>query len=248
MTLPPVRDDGIERKAISVEAQLAFYIVVTAYTAFMALVGGAVLARYLLPVVPLMIIVFVSTLRRRLRHWCWAFGFTIAAFIAALFINPPYGFSMEDNLAYRDYIVLHQHAEEFLEARYPTSSVLTAWPASDELTRPYLGYVTRPVQVVRIENFTVEQLMSAVDARDQFNVAFVFSTKYLPRRSIFDRWQLWQEWKTRFFDFHRDVPPQAAAQMLGGKLVFIESRKGQWVGVIEIQRDYEAKLVPASHE
>ena len=69
--------------------------------------------------------------------------------------------------AYRDYIRLHQHAEEFLEARYPMARVLTAWPASDELTRPYLGYVTRPMRVVRIENFSVEQLMSAADVRSQ---------------------------------------------------------------------------------
>jgi hypothetical protein len=245
MSFRPVRDGEMERQAISIEAQFAFYVVVAAYAAFMAFVGGAVLARYLLPAVPLLVIVFVSTLRRRFRHWQWAIAFTAFAFIAALFINPPYGFSLEDNLAYRDYIVLHQHAEDFLEARYPMSRVLTAWPGSDELTRPYLGYVTRPVQVVRIENFTVEQLMSAADARSGYDVAFVFSTKYQPRTSLFDRWQLWQEWKARFFDYHRDLPPQAAAQILGGQLVYSENRQGQWVGVIEIQRNYEAALPQA---
>ena len=86
-------------------------------------------------------------------------------FVLGWFINPPYGFAPEDNLAYRDYIQLHQRAEEFLEARYPMARVLTAWPASDELTRPYLGYVTRPMQVVRIEHFAIEQLMSAADLR-----------------------------------------------------------------------------------
>ena len=69
---------------------------------------------------------------------------------------------------------LHQHAEDFLEARYPMARVLTAWPASDELTRPFLGYVTRPMQVVRIENFALEEVMGAADARDQFEVALVF--------------------------------------------------------------------------
>ena len=241
----PVRDGDVERRAISIEAQFVFYVVVAAYGIFMAFVGGAVLARYLLPAVPLVIIVFVSTLRRRFRYWHWAIAFTVLAFLAGLFINPPYGFSLEDNLAYRDYIVLHQHAEDFLEARYPMSRVLTAWPGSDELTRPYLGYVTRPVQVVRLENFTAEQLMSAADARSRYDVAFVFSTKYQPRRSIFDGWQRWQEWKARFFDYHRDLPPQAAAQILGGQVVYSEDRQGQWVGVIEIQRNYEAALHPA---
>jgi hypothetical protein len=242
MSFPPVSDDGVERNPVSHDAQFAFYVVIAAYAVFMALVGGAVLARYLLPVVPLVIIVFVSTLRRRFRRWRWAIGFVVIAFVAALFINPPYGFSPEDNLAYRDYVVLHQHAEDFLEARYPMARVLTAWPASDELTRPYLGYVTRPVQVVRIENFTAEQLMSAADARSAYDLAFVFSIKYQPRQSFFDRWQRWQEWKARFFDYHRDLPPQAAAQILGGQLVYSESRQGQWVGVIEIQRNYDAHL------
>ena len=150
-------------------------------------------------------------------------------FVSGWFINPPYGFAPEDNLAYRDYIRLHQRAEEFLEARYPMARVLTAWPASDELTRPYLGYVTRPMQVVRIEHFAAEQLMSAADlhssgASPDFEVALVFSTKYEPAHPLLEHWRLWQEWKTRFFDYHRDVPPAAAAQILGGNLVYSETR------------------------
>ena len=41
------------------------------------------------------------------------------AFVAGLFSNPPYGFSLEDNLAYRDYIVMHAEASRFLAMRYP---------------------------------------------------------------------------------------------------------------------------------
>jgi len=111
-----------------------------------------VLARYMLPVVPLVIVVFVSTLWRRVEMWRWVIAFVVLGFIGGLFINPPYTFSLEDNLAYRDYIQLHHDAEHFLEARYPTSNVLTAWPASDELTRPFLGYISRPVRIIRIED------------------------------------------------------------------------------------------------
>ena len=38
------------------------------------------------------------------------------------------------------------------------------------------------------------------------------------------------------FDYHRDVPPEVAAQILGGKVVYSESRKGQWIAVIEMER------------
>jgi hypothetical protein len=238
--LPPLHDNGEERQRISLDVQFSFLAVIAAYLITMAVVGGAVLARYMLPVVPLVIILFVSTLRRRVRLWRGVVTLVALAFVAALFINPPYGFSIEDNLAYRDYILLHERAENFVEARYPTACVLTAWPASDELARPYLGYVTRPMRVFRIEDFTVEQVMAASDLRSNFDVALIFSTKYVPAHPWFDRWRSWQRWKTQFFGFHRDVPPAAAAQLLGGRLVYDETRGGQWIGVIEMERVEEA--------
>jgi len=252
MLLPPVKDDartgalgcrversstGVERQRIAIPVQMIFFVIIAVYVIAMALIGGAVLARYMLPAVPLVIILAVSTLRRRLRYWPAAIAAVAVAFVAAWFWNPPYGFAPEDNLAYRDYTVLHEDAERFLEARYPMARALTAWPASDELTRPWLGYVTRPVQVVRIEDFSLEQVLSAAEFRQHFEVALVFSTKYDPAHPLLARWTTWTNWKRRFFGYHRDLPPQAAAQILGGRIVFSEERKGQWVAVIEMERE-----------
>ncbi len=167
MWRPALRDQEKERPRIAFDVQFVFLAVVTAYVIAMAVIGGAVLARYMLPVVPLVIVVFVSTLWRRVEMWHWVVAFVVLGFIGGLFINPPYTFSLEDNLAYRDYIQLHQHAEHFLEAHYPASTVLTAWPASDELTRPFLGYVSHPARIIRIEDFRLKQLMSAADAQTQ---------------------------------------------------------------------------------
>jgi hypothetical protein len=242
MGFPALRDHGEERQRISPDVQFAFLAVITAYVVAMAVVGGAVLDRYMLPVVPLVIIVCVSTLRRRVRMWRGLVAFAALAFLAALFVNPPYGFSLEDNLAYRDYILLHQHAEDFVEARYPMARVLTAWPASDELTRPYLGYVTRPMRVFRIEDFSVEQVSAVSELRSNFEVALVFSTKYQPAHPWFGTWRRWQQWKTQFFGYHRDLPPAAAAQVLGGRLVYNDIRHGQWVGVIEIEQVEQAQI------
>jgi hypothetical protein len=237
MQFPPLRDGDIERRRIEIPVQFVFLVVIATYVVAMALIGGAVLARYMLPAVPLVVILAVSTLRRRLRCWPAVAGLTAAAFVLAWFWNPPYGFSPEDNLAYRDYIVLHQDTERFLEARYPTAHVLTAWPASDELARPWLGYTTRPLQVVRIEDFSLEQVLSAAEFRSHFEVALVFSTKYEPAHSLLDRWETWIDLKRRFFGFHRDLPPAAVAQILGGRVVFAQERKGQWVSVIEVERE-----------
>jgi hypothetical protein len=247
MWLPPLQVQRGERPRIAVDQQLAMLSVIGAYLLVMAVVGGAELARYMLPAVPLVILVCVSTVWRRVRLWRAVLAIVALLFVAAWFFNPPYGFAPEDNLAYRDYIQLHQHAEQFLEARYPMAQVLTAWPASDELRHPYLGYITRPLRVVRIENFTAEQVMSAADARANnagadFEVALVFSTKYEPAHSLVESWSRWQELKTRFFDYHRDVPAAVAAQILNGKLVYSENRKGQWVAVIEMERIVDAEL------
>lgn len=239
---PPSRDANSERPKIALNVQLTFLAVILAHVLAMAIIGGAVLARYMLPVVPLVIMIWVSTLWRRVRLWRAVLAIVVLAFVIGLFVNPPYGFSFEDNLAYRDYILLHQRAEQFVEARYPMARVLTAWPASDELTHPYLGYVSRPMRVVRIEDFTGEQLVAAAQARSAFDVALVFSTKYEPPHPWFEHWRAWQSWKARFFGYHRDLPPTAAAEIIGGKLVYMETRDGQWAAVVEIEQVVEADL------
>lgn len=241
MMFRPLTDKNGERTRIAPPVQFTFLWIVVVYLIALSLIGGAVLARYMLPVVPLIILVCVSTIWRRLPAWKPILGVVGLAFISALFINPPYGFSIEDNLAYRDYIRLHERAEAFLEQRFPNAHVLTAWPASDELTRPYLGYVRKPMLVIRIDDFSAEQILSATDVRSGFDVALVFSTKYQPH-SIFDRWYLWQEWKTRYFDFHVDITPEAASSILGGDLIYVQRLRGQWIGIIELRRIEEARL------
>jgi len=240
MWLPPRSDQSGERPRIALSIQCLFAAVILAYILAMAILGGAVLARYMLPAVPLVMILCVSTIWRRVRYWRLVVAIVVFSFVTALLINPPYGFSLEDNLAYRDYILLHQRAEHFVETRYPEARVLTAWPASDELTHPDLGYVGRPVRVLRIENFTADHLLSAAEFRGSFEIALVFSTKYLPAHPWFDRWPAWQRWKTEYFGYHRDVPPAVASQILGGQLVYSEQRDGQWVAIIEMEAIREA--------
>ena len=240
MTRPPLRDGQVERPRIVIPVQAVFGVLSLTYIVALAIVGGAVLARYLLTIVPFVILVAISTVWRRIQLWWVLAGIVCAAFLVAWFSNPPYGFAPEDNLAYRDYVVLHQQAESFLESNYPQARVLTAWPASDELTRPYLGYVAQPMRVVRIENFSAEAVTAAAQAHQQgnaaFDVALVFSTKYEPAYRLLGNGPAWQKLKARFFGFHRDLPPEFAARLLGGRVVFSKRRTGQWAAVIEMER------------
>ena len=242
MLRPPQKTNAGARPRISFWMQAAFLSVLLAYLVFMSAVGGAVLARYMLPVVPLVILALVSTLWRRVRYWKLIVGAVAAAFVAGLFSNPPYGFTLEDNLAYRDYIVMHAEASRFLAMRYPGERVLTAWPASDELTRPWLGYVnanaSQPFRILRVEDFSVSQIDLAARARDRFDVALVFSTKYQPRHPLLgiENWDAWRRIKEKFFGYHRDLLPEDIAQRLGGTITYRKELNGQWVAVIAVER------------
>ena len=239
MFRPPQSDGGVPRQRIAEWKLAAFAAVLLAYLFFMSAVGGAELARYLLPVVPLVILAWVSTLWRRVRYWTFVVGAVAAAFVAGLFINPPYGFSLEDNLAYRDYVVMHAQAASFLVLTNPNASVLTAWPASDELTRPWLGYTAQPFHVLRLEDFSAPQIELASLARGRYDVALVFSTKYQPSHPLLENWMAWQHLKERFFGYHHDLSPEEIAQRLGGKIIFQKKASGQWAAVISFAKNEE---------
>jgi hypothetical protein len=119
----------------------------------------------------------------------------------------------------------------------PETRVLTAWPATDELSKPELGYVTKPVPVVAIGNFSGAEIEKAAEMRDDYSAALVFSTKYDPPRLWLGlgRWN--EKFDERYFDFHRDMPPGLIARVLGGQVVWGEERKGQWVAVLQLSRE-----------
>ena len=242
MRRPPITENGLARARIAPWIQAAFLSVLLAYLGFMSLVGGAGLARYMLPVAPLVMLVWISTLWRRVRYWSAVVAAVMIVFVTGLFTNPPYGFSLEDNLVYRDFVVMHVEASRFLAMRYPGARVITAWPASDELTQPYLGYVAQPFPVVRLEDFTPAEIARAAAAYRQFDVAFVFSTKFQPAHPMVENWEAWQKVKARFFGYHRDLSPEEIASRLGGKILFRKERQGLWIAVIGTERAENARV------
>ena len=237
MMLPPLEEqDGSPRPRINIPDQQQIYIVLAANLVFFSVVGGALLTRYLLPLYPLVLLLCVNTLRRRVRYWPALIALTAAAFIAGLFVNPPYRFAPEDNLAYTDVITLHQQAIGDLLQRYPQAIVLTAWPATDELTKPELGYVNQPLQVVAIDNFSLAEIQKAAQSKDPYTAAFVFSTKYDPKNVPLRLGLGNESVDTRYFDFHRDLPPEAIAHLLGGAIAWRAERKGQRAAILHFNR------------
>ena len=136
-------------------------IVLTTNLIAFSVLGGALLTRYLLPMYPLVLVMCVAIWKRHLSHWLWLAAFSAAAFLFAIWINPPYAFAPEDNLTYRDMIVLHQRAINIIQQRFPHATVLTAWPGTSELSRPELGYTHTPFRISSVRNFSGEELSHA---------------------------------------------------------------------------------------
>jgi 4-amino-4-deoxy-L-arabinose transferase-like glycosyltransferase len=242
MAYPPLREEsGSERRRITPAVQFRMAALIVGNVLLFSAIGGATLARYLLPLYPLIILIGVSTLRRRLAHWPWAVALVAAAFVLALF-SPSIGYiPPEDNLSYRDYVILHKEAADYLERHLPNERILTAWTATDELTKPLLGYVHQPLSVTHIENFSLEQLQLARMTGAQYDAALLFSTKQQPGISLLDRWSWWEGISRRYFGFHRDLRPELAARMLGGRILWQRSRGQQWIALVGFDRVENAK-------
>jgi len=207
-----------------------------------SILGGALLTRYLLPVYPLILLLCVAGWRERTRLWPLLAAFTAAAFISALWIDPPTQFAPEDNLTYRDMIVVHQQAIAYIDEHHPDSTVLTAWPASIELFNPELGYSDRRVKVFPIENFFLTSVQQAAQDPGEFDTALVFPTKY--DSPALRRYLLSHPSSTgaRNFAEHHDLTPREAAAVLGGRVEIVFQRNGEWAAVLRFDRSYEARL------
>lgn len=239
--VPRTLPDGSVRQPLPRRYIVPLAWVFAANTLLYSVIGGALLTRYLLPLYPLVLLVCVATFWRRVPAWGAMVALAAVAFCLGLFINPPYRFAPEDNLAYADSIRLQQDAIHQAVTRYPGETILTAWPASDALTRPELGYMLRPVSVASIDNFSLPQIQRAA-ALSGYTVGLVFSTKYDPPHLPFSLGARNEKLDRRYFDFHRDLPPEAIASLLGGKVVWREERKGQWAAILHFDRPQEALL------
>ncbi len=221
---------------------LTIAVVLTANWIAFSVLGGALLTRYLLPMFPLILLLCVATWSRRLHQWWPIAALSAAAFLAGIWINPPYAFAPEDNLTYRDMIVLHQQAIHLIEHRYPQATVLTAWPATAELARPELGYTRTPIKVTPIENFAIDQIQKAAADPGSYDTALLFSTKWEPAANQLNLGKPNESTDTKYFDFHHDLSPTEAAALLHGEVIWQSRRKGEWAAVLRFPRSEEAYL------
>ena len=200
------------------------------YLLLLSLVGGAILPRYLLPVLPLFYLVAVAWVMRLPRFPArLILATTAACFVWAWFINPPYPFPFEDNLAYADFIRLHEQAAHYLETQPGQPSILTAWPATDELARPFLGYVQRPLRIVPVQGFAPQEFADVPP--ESFDLLYLYSRRWEPPGNLVVRFPGWLRLQGRYFDYHPQVELQDMVVHYHLRLLMEMERRGQWVRI-----------------
>jgi len=225
-----LRDGDTEAQRFQKQFLMLAAGLIASYVLMLSVVGGAVLPRYLLPIFPALFVaavVLIWRLRKAVaRILC---GATLACFVAAWLINPPYPFPYEDTLSYADFIRLHQQAAQFLSARPAGERILTAWPATDELTRPFLGYVEKPLRTVPLEGLTARDF-EKVDP-ESFDVVYLYSRKWEPEQNWLVRFPLFRRAQERYFGYAPQIDEQELMPRFVLKPLAQFEGRGQWVRI-----------------
>jgi hypothetical protein len=138
-------------------------------------------------------------------------------------------------------VVLQQQAIHQIALHYASATILTAWPATDELSKPELGYVRRSYPTVAINDFTLASIQRAGESNLDYSVALVFSTKYGPPHLPFSLGATNEALDARYFNGHQDLPPETIARLLGGTVVWHNAMNGQWAAVLHFDRPQLAR-------
>ncbi len=229
-------EPALNQSAQTTQRQL-FFIggwLIAIYLVMLSVVGGAILPRYLLPIYPPLVLIAVILIRRLPKLAARSLlALTACCFVWAWFLNPPYPFPYEDNLAYADFVQLHERAAQFLEAQAGDKRVLTAWPATDELARPSLGYVRRPLHIVASEGFAGDDFRSI--SMDSFDCLYLYSRRWEPANNWLERFPRLLRLQARYFEYQ----PQAREDELVAKyhlrLLASFEKRGQWVRIYVIK-------------
>lgn len=157
-----------------------------AHVMAVTLAGGAVLERYLLPVIPLCFMGFAVA-------WSLLSGrkpiilplATASLAVLGFFLPPLLPQPEENDLEMTRAVELYRVAADWVEWRHPGATVATAWPLSDALQRPGLGYVDKRFRVLRLHAFSGEELQRVAAGKP--DVFILFSDDEFGRSWIHER-------------------------------------------------------------
>ena len=193
--------------------------------------GGAMLERYLIPVLPILYAAIAAAAAVYSVRWRWiTHTAMIAMLVAGWFWNPPYPFSYENNLAWTDFVTLQKDAANYLEANAPDKRILSSWPFTGAVKHPYLGYVDRPLTSIELPGYTFHLDDIVAFDRNSYDLLVVYEKFWTFEGRAFDN-KLLRPIIRQYKDYH----PQATEAEIRAGAGLIPIRKwergGQWIEI-----------------
>jgi 4-amino-4-deoxy-L-arabinose transferase-like glycosyltransferase len=205
-------------------------LVALAQTAVVTLLGGAVLDRYMLPVLPIVYTAFAvagSAWSRPVRLSAQAAMMTL--FVVGWFWNPPVPFPYENNLAMVDFVRLQQDAAEYLEDHAAGRRIATAWPLSDAIIHPEFGYVRKPLNLTVVTGGV--RLANVAKLRPgDFDVLVMYSAEWSVKGRILDIRPI-RSLVNTFLDPNINATSDEIRATLGFVPALRWTRGGQWIEI-----------------
>jgi 4-amino-4-deoxy-L-arabinose transferase-like glycosyltransferase len=202
---------------------------IAAHILLVSLLGGAELERYLLPVLPLVYIAMGAAFEMVRPRWRYLGAAALASgLLAGLFLNPPFPFPYENNLALVDFVELHRAAAQALEKSYPDKTIYTAWPLTQALRNPAFGYVDRAMSAAETSDLHFSTLNALNPS--SVDVLVLYSRTWEPSWGVL-RWPALRDFLGRFYEYQREMTPAEVRQRFG--LVSLQrwNRRGQWIEI-----------------
>jgi hypothetical protein len=108
----------------------------------------------------------------------------VAFMITGWFVNPPYPFPLENNLAVVDFVYLQRDAAQYVESYHPSARIASVWPFTDAVKNPDFGYVQRRLNTTQIQGLTREDF-AKLDLAN-IDALVVFTRSGTPPRVMLD--------------------------------------------------------------
>ncbi len=200
-----------------------------AQTVFVSVLGGAELERYLVPVLPILYVAIAAS-------WTALKGFgrnlmvatLCVGLVSGMFINPPFPFPYENNLAMADFVELQRNAGQLLEQTFPQARIYTAWPLTAALRRPEFGYVDRPLRMFETGDLHASTL-GKLNPSD-VDVLVLYSRTWEPDWGVLSIPQV-RAFLTRFYDYEPQMTAEQARAELGLTPLVRWTERGQWLEI-----------------
>jgi len=199
-----------------------------AHVLLVSVLGGAVLERYLVPVLPILYIAFAAAIWGLAPRWRMVSAVSLpTALLVANFVNPPYPFPWENNLAFTDFVRLDAETAQYLEARFPKARIATMFPLASAYRRPEYGYVHHPLNIREISDFRASSV--APLAKEDVELFVLYSGTWDPIGLMQNA--TWTEFLRRYYDYEPPVDANQMRVLLGAQPVARWTRRGQWVEI-----------------